>query len=168
MNCYEIIINFYIPIISALIGGLSTFLGVWLTIKHESKKYRDNIIQSVKPWIFSYDDTINASNHTSINLSKNGKNGDVNKKNSVLLKIKNTDNGIALVDKVVSSKKNEYLPYFGCVIGKNELVYIYIEIEDNDDDLMLYINDVHNNTYTYKILYKNGKHIISETKYNNK
>lgn len=36
-----------ISILSSIIGGLFTFGGVWLTIKHEQKKERRNYLESI-------------------------------------------------------------------------------------------------------------------------
>lgn len=40
-----------ISILSSIIGGLFTFSGVWLTIKHEQKKERRNYLESIKPYL---------------------------------------------------------------------------------------------------------------------
>ena len=40
-----------ISILSSIIGGLFTFGGVWLTIKHEQKKERRNYLESIKPYL---------------------------------------------------------------------------------------------------------------------
>ena len=38
MEQFKILKDITIPIVSAIIGGLFTFLGVFITIKHEEKK----------------------------------------------------------------------------------------------------------------------------------
>lgn len=43
--------NIIVPILSSIIGGLFTFGGVWLTIKHEQKKERCNYLESIKPYL---------------------------------------------------------------------------------------------------------------------
>lgn len=43
--------NIIISILSSIIGGLFTFGGVWLTIKHEQKKERRNYLESIKPYL---------------------------------------------------------------------------------------------------------------------
>ena len=40
-----------ISILSSIIGGLFTFGGVWLTIKHEQKKERRNYLESITPYL---------------------------------------------------------------------------------------------------------------------
>ena len=40
-----------ISILSSIIGGLFTLVGVWLTIKHEQKKERRNYLESIKPYL---------------------------------------------------------------------------------------------------------------------
>ena len=42
MNCNEIIKDIIIPIVCSIIGGLCTFGGVYLTIKHENKKSKED------------------------------------------------------------------------------------------------------------------------------
>lgn len=43
--------NIIVPILSSIIGGLFTFGGVWLTIKHEQKKEWCNYLESIKPYL---------------------------------------------------------------------------------------------------------------------
>lgn len=43
--------NIIISILSSIIGGLFTFGGVWLTIKHEQKKEQCNYLESIKPYL---------------------------------------------------------------------------------------------------------------------
>lgn len=38
-------------IVSSLIGGLFTVVGVWLTIIYERKKEQHNYLESIKPYL---------------------------------------------------------------------------------------------------------------------
>lgn len=43
--------DIWIPLICALFGGLVTFLGLFITIKHENKKSRQEYIERIRPFI---------------------------------------------------------------------------------------------------------------------
>ena len=49
MDNVEILKNIIIPIVSAIIGGLCTFLGVLITILHEKKKEKEERLLANKP-----------------------------------------------------------------------------------------------------------------------
>lgn len=51
MTCDTIIADIVIPLVSALIGGLATFFGVWLTIKAENKKSKNEYLERIRPFL---------------------------------------------------------------------------------------------------------------------
>ena len=55
MDNMEILENIIIPIVSAIIGGLCTFLGVLITILHEKKKEKEERLLANKPLFYRLD-----------------------------------------------------------------------------------------------------------------
>lgn len=158
MEC-EILYNIIIPLISAIIGGGLTLLGVIITIKNQEKSSKKSAIDSVKPWIFSFPrpspnlirELIMATSH------------DYNDFAPFEVFIKNTDNGIAIIEKV-STENNVYYPLFGKILDKNTKtnLCIYLGERETLNDMILHIKDVYGNTYKYKICQGNRYHYIEE------
>ena len=49
--CYQVWGDIIIPLLSALIGGALTFLGVFYTIKHQERKEKENECLKYKPYL---------------------------------------------------------------------------------------------------------------------
>ena len=152
MTCNEIISNIVVPILSAIIGGALTLVGVWLTIHRDKKRDEDNLKKSVKPWIFSEDnfDHYDYKDKNYINMAVSSESV---LNNCFKIYIKNTDNGIGIVDKLVT-KNQMYIPVFGEILEKNKVTSLNIYYQDkceNLQDMSLYIKDVYGNPYKYKV-----------------
>ena len=147
-----------ISLISALIGGGLTLLGVICTLKAQKKEEFNSRKLEVKPWLFSFDERqdydptgmvsyrmeVGGTYHSGTNSYFTGV-------------IKNTDNGIALLDRV-ETKNNTYYPSCGNVIDKNALFILRIVLADGTEnlkDMYLYVKDVYGNSYRYE-LFQNG------------
>lgn len=148
---YSVCVDIIIPLLSALIGGFVTMLGVILTIKHEQKKAAEQRKQDAKPWLFSMDDK---------------ENFDCKKANDIILMadatmegraglcilIKNTDNGVGIIEKL-QTKDNTYLPTVGRILDKNSISYVHFFFAPHETltDMYLYISDVYGNKYMYRV-----------------
>lgn len=151
LNWYVMFTDIINPIICALLGGGLTLIGVWLTIKYESKKEDEKTKLSMKPLFYRIDpyqeyDAKNAINY--IFKSDNFK----NEERRVFGIIKNTDNAIAILDFFVINNV-KYYPINGNVIDKNTIVNlnIYLENEVPLKNIYMYIKDAMNNEYCYKL-----------------
>ena len=157
IGLYDVFIDIIIPLLSALIGGFVTMLGVILTIKHEQKKAAEERKQDAKPWLFSMDDK---------------ENFDCTKANDIILMadatlegrpglcilIKNTDNGVGIIEKL-QTKNNTYLPTVGRVLDKNSISYVHFFFAPHETltDMFLHISDVYGNKYMYRVEQIAGK-----------
>ncbi len=154
MDRSEIIVGIIIPLISALLGGFVTMLGVRITIKAERKKDAENKTLSVKPWIFSLFKA-EKKNMDSINEIFFGdpEKGCTQGFYPYIL-IKNTDNGICIL-KRFQTKTKVYYPYHTDIVDKNSIVKINIAFEEGEDlkEFELYVSDVYGNQYVYDVDY---------------
>ena len=154
-----------IPMISAIIGGGLTMWGVYVTIKDQHEK--DAEAQRLeaesdserrrleaKPWLFSYDEAqdydVKKVQYYCMDLS-----GDMNMRGrgaGILTGlIKNTDNGIMLLDRV-ESENHVYLPSTGNIVEKGSLIQLIIWLStecETLENMRLYVKDIYGNTYCY-------------------
>lgn len=152
MVCNDVFVDIVVPLLSAIIGGALTLVGVWLTIHRDKKRDEDNLKKSVKPWIFSEDnfDHYDYKDKNYINMAVSSESV---LNNCFKIYIKNTDNGIGIVDKLVT-KNQMYIPVFGEILEKNKVTSLNIYYQDkceNLQDMILYIKDVYGNPYKYKV-----------------
>ena len=156
--------DIFIPLLSAFIGGFITLAGVWLTIRRDKKRDEDNKKQSAKPWIYSLDpledyDYKNASEFimaTSYDYCFTA---------NFEIIVKNTDNGICILDEFVTESKR-YIPIRGKVFDKDSVIHLNIHIEEGETlkDMYLYVKDIYGNKYKYKVYQtKKGNYIEEVT-----
>ena len=160
MNCYEIFKDIIIPIVSALIGGIATFLGVKITIDNEKRKEQEKKIKEIKPYFYRIDSHQECEHEKPINFyigleqaeDKEWKLGGI---------IKNTDNAIMII-KGVTIQDTFYKAQSGNVIDKNCIVNLYIHCNESiseETNIVLEIEDILKNKYNYKLKTKDGKEI---------
>lgn len=154
MECKEVMTGITVPIICALLGGGITLGGVWATIKNEAKKDREARRIAAKPLAFSYQidyKELKSDNSKRLVYSMISKSG----KGSLVVSgiIKNTDNGIMMLDRVESAC-SVYYPDQNRVVDKNTVIRLDIYLEDrveNLQDAYLYVKDIYGNQYKYAI-----------------
>lgn len=151
---YQTWTDIVIPLVAAFIGGFLTLAGVWLTIHREKKVAKENTRFSVKPWIYSLD-AIEHYDHNSANTIL--LEGDTSINSRLQFVIKNTDNGIAIIDRF-ETENNVYPPKAGKILDKNSVTHLNINLGENETlkDMHLYIKDVYDNTYKYKAYLRSG------------
>ena len=152
MDCISVINSIGIPILSAVISGGLTLLGVFLTIKDQNKKEEIARKAAARPWIYSCEERHFLCN-PKLTYSM-GVKTPISREITLTGKIKNTDNGLLFLE-CVKSEKATYHPN-GCnVVEKNTIfeltVYLLAGVE-NLRDVKLYINDIYGNRYCYDMI----------------
>ena len=134
MECNEIIKDIIIPIVSAVIGGLCTFLGVFLTILHEKKKEKEERLLSNKPLFYRLDLRQEYEAKSAVDFCLGVGNFD-DKEGQIFGVIKNTDNAVLIIDNVSVNDKI-YKSLYGDVVDKNQIFNLYINVSEkiNKDD----------------------------------
>jgi len=151
MKIEAIIIYIVIPIVAAAIGGTITLFGVKATIKNQEKGEKKKRINSIRPWIY-FSDGINGMVDTSIALFPDNYAEEVDSA-KVGMFIINTDNGIALLDRI-ESETCIYKPKGLNLIDKSSKIAVYLYSKNRVETLrgfMLFIKDVDGNEYRYPV-----------------
>ena len=154
MDCVKDVV---IPIVSAIIGGLFTVGGVYLTIRHERKKEKERIVLANKPLICRLDpmQQYDYKSAVEFDIEEPGEED----KGKIFGIIKNTDKAILIIDGVSVNGKL-YKPRYGNVVDKNQIFYLRIYVSETikeTDDVLFIIKDIMENTYKYKLEIKSDK-----------
>lgn len=151
MTCDTIIVGIVVPLISAFIGGLITFLGVWLTIRSDRKSSEYNKRLSAKPWLYSMSDKENFDCTESNDIIMQTSRDMERKYSGITFLIKNTDNGVCIIDRF-ETENNNYYPILGKILDKSSITYLHIFFDKNETlkDMFLYVKDIYGNEYKYK------------------
>ena len=151
MKMDAIIIYVIIPIVAAALGGTITLFGVRATIKNQEKREKESRINSIRPWIY-FSDSISGMVDASISLFPENydEKTDIAELGTYII---NTDNGIALLDRI-ESEKCVYKPNGLNLIDKNSRVILSLYPKSRMETLKgfaLFIKDVDGNEYRYPI-----------------
>lgn len=161
ITLYQIGVDIVVPIISALIGGGLTLWGVRKTIEYEKNNEKENLKLAVRPWIFNVDPMEDYDYKSSkfFNLITQ----DFNFVDHMMFIIKNTDNGVAIIDRI-ETEQMTYLPSNGNILDKNMIctINVYIDAGETLKDWILYVKDVYGNEYPYQ-LEVDGKEVKLKT-----
>lgn len=146
-------------IVSGVIAGALTMIGVYETIENNRKENEESTRLSIKPLFYCVrfvpDDILTTSQKFYLK-----KENTTHPMKSAIGIIKNTDNGILVLDKL-STEQFEYYPTNGNIIDKNSIFMVLIDV-DNDDSIIkprLHVKDILDNEYVYDIeieTYKSG------------
>lgn len=161
MDCISVITGIVVPLCSALLGGGLTLIGVYLTLKKQDKKDAEVRKLSVRPWIFSYEHVYLTSEHTKCIMVP-----DCDSSNAQIAgNIKNTDNGILILD-YVESEDAIYKPdNSSFVVEKNSVIELIIILKDKVETLKsisLYVKDIYGNQYRYKLILNGTRFILGK------
>lgn len=151
MDKCEILKNIIIPIMSSVIGGLFTVWGVYLTIKYEKRKEKEEKVLSHKPLICRLDPMQQYEYKDTVDFRL--EDPDVEEKGKIFGVIKNTDNAILLIEGVSVNGK-VYKSVYGNVVDKNQIfnLYVYVtEVINESDEILFMIKDIMDNIYKYKL-----------------
>lgn len=140
-----------VPLISALVGGLLALIGVVITLYWDKKKDEEEKKQAVKPWIYSIDPMEDYDYKKAIDVVM-ATSTDANSTLCVQIIIKNTDNGICILDELITETKR-YIPILGKVLDKGTITNLNIWFETGETlkDMYLYVKDIYGNKYKYKV-----------------
>lgn len=151
MNFYGIYVDIIGLIVCSIIGGLFTVVGVYLTIVYEKNKEKEEIKQANKPLFYllhpmQYFDSDKAVTYT----ISSGKKDYQYKIQGIF---KNTEKSIMVIDYILVDNK-KYYSRNGEIIDKDRIFYldIYLEEKIKDNvDINLFVKDIYNNPYQYKL-----------------
>ena len=152
MEQFKLLKDIIIPIVSAIIGGLFTFLGVFITIKHEKKKEKEEERLANKPLFYRLDLRQEYDYNKAVDFCLGVGNFD-DKAGQIFGVIKNTDNAILIIEGVSVNNKL-YKSLYGNVIDKNQIVNVYVNVSkklDESDEIIFIIKDIMENEYKYKV-----------------
>lgn len=155
MNICELLKDIMVPIIASIIGGCFTVGGVYLSIKYEKQKEKEEKILSHKPLIYRLDPMQQYEYKAAVDFRLGGFEAEENWELWGI--IKNTDNAILIIDGVAINGKI-YKPKFGNVVDKNQIfnLYVYVNEKINESDEVIFIlKDIMDTTYKYKLDIKN-------------
>ena len=156
MDECEILKDIIIPIIASVIGGLFTVWGVYLTIKYEKRKDKEEKVLSHKPIIYRLDPMQQYEYKDVVDFSL--KDYNYEGKEKIWGIIKNTDNAIFLIEGVSVNGKL-YKSVYGNVVDKNQIFNLYVyatEVVNESDEVIFIVKDIMNNIYKYKLEIKCG------------
>ena len=160
MECNEIITNIIMPIVSALIGGGLTLVGVLITIKSENKKRKEEIRIANKPLFY----VINPMQKYEYKNSSDFefRNEDDEKSDGFIpIIFKNTDNAILVLD-YISINGKKYYSMNGNIVDKNTTfnIYLYVCNEakvDFNANIVFAIKDSIGTRYKYELSFHDEK-----------
>ena len=140
-----------LTIIASLLGGVLTLLGVAWTIKKADEDKRDMQRLSLKPWIvWVHERRIVVSEQQNCFFSLSGcRETD----STAIACLKNTDNGIAILKKIITAQF-EYYPSGDATVDKNSKFILRVSFDESDrqEDMRLIVEDVLHNEYEYRFI----------------
>ena len=156
MQCYDYWKDIIIPLLSALIGGFVTMLGVIITIKWESKKEKKKRVDAAKPWLYSLSE-YEENNYEKANqiqlVAEDDDYFSVKNNGNGIIVIKNASNVVGLVDSLQTDRVL-YKPCFGKILDKNDVTWLIVYLKDKEETLTnmrLSISDIYGNKYEYAV-----------------
>lgn len=138
-------------IVSGVIAGALTMLGVYETIENNRKENEESTRLAIKPLFYCAQFVPNEILATAqkFHLKKDNTTHPMKSAYGI---VKNTDNGILIIDKL-STEQYEYYPINGNIVDKNSIFMISADIDNNDSLITprLHVKDVLDNEYVYDI-----------------
>ena len=162
--CTDIVI----PLVSAAIGGGLTLLGVWLTIRSQTKKEEAQRHLSAKPILLSYAKRQGFQNKP-LQIYRMEIGGTLTTTDDpyATIFIKNTDNGLARLNRI-ETENNEYFPSCGNIVEKNALVQVVVILAPNGTETLknvsLIVDDLYGNSYEYELIARGTEFILGDCK----
>lgn len=150
MKIYEIYKDIIGPILCSVIGGMSTVIGVYLTIRYEKNKEKKELKERIKPLFYRLDSRQDYDYKSAIEYVL----GTPKKYRFKMQGIfKNTEKALMIIDYLLVNDK-KYYPINGDVVDKNMIFYLDAFFEEDLDtinELILFIKDIYDNKYKYKL-----------------
>jgi len=137
-----------VPLLSSVIGGVLTLLGVKITLKNEKQAIEQERREKVKPILINYTCAFNGEENVlpKYRFTSDGEDGET----SIKGLFKNTDCGIAFIDKIVTEKKI-YFSTSNSVVDKNTAFVIELHNLANETlkFCQIFCHDILGNEYYY-------------------
>lgn len=132
-----------LSLVSAIIGGIFTLLGVYITFRYQAKEDSKSRKEAVKPWLFSYDmrQDFDCNDAKNFRMEIEGRYSPV-LDNYILGIIKNSDNSLMVLESV-KSEHNFYYPSCGNLVEKGAVINLIVRLATDKTetlkDMKLYI-----------------------------
>lgn len=150
MGVYEIYKDIIGPILCSIIGGICTVIGVYLTIRYEKNKEKNELKEKNKPLFYRLDSMQDYDYKSAAEYIL----GTPKKYRFKIQGIfKNTEKALMIIDYLLVNDK-KYYPINGDVVDKNKIFYLDAYFEEDIDtinELILFIKDIYDNQYKYKL-----------------
>ena len=152
-ECIKVVLNSHfvidivVPLLSAVIGGALTLLGVIKTLKNENKIIREERNEKSKPVLINYMCSLEKQkNIPKYVFVSDGPETEISIKGI----FKNTDCGIAFIDKIVTENKT-YFPKETSTVDKNTTFIIELHNLDGESlkSCRIFCHDILGNGYYY-------------------
>ena len=137
-----------VPLLSSFIGGALTLLGVKITLKNENQAIKQERMEKVKPILINYTCAFDGEEDILPKYRFTSDGEDVG--NPIKGVFKNTDCGIAFIDKIVN-EKTIYLPKSNSAVDKNTAFVIELHNLANETlrFCQIFCHDILGNEYYY-------------------
>ena len=153
---YLIIKDIIVPIISALISGGLTLIGVLISIKYERKRRKEEIRIKNKP-LFLLVDTIQDYKQNYIYYEFENKN--IKSSSFIEIILRNTDNAILILDHI-EVDSDIFFPSNGTIVDKNMTFSIFVHADKSiippESKISLFVKDSIGNPYQYIVGYSSN------------
>lgn len=145
-NLQDIVLN----IVAAVVGGALTLAGVAWTIKKTDEDKKETQRLTLKPWLF-WSNIARTIKGTQQYYFSNPTLNVIDYKFVGCLK--NTDNGIAVLKKIITAN-NEYYPESDAIVDKDSYFVIFAHLDEKDiaEAVYLVVEDVLHNEYKYQFV----------------
>lgn len=141
-----------VNIVAAVYGGILTLVGVAWTIRKSEDDKKENLRLNNKPWLFVHKSVAweKRKDYTKYYFACLDDAGNEARHFCVL---KNTDNGIAILKKIIS-EQYDYYPLNDSIIDKKGVVDIMVQFKSDDTkrNIRIVVEDVLGYEYVYKIV----------------
>ena len=137
------------PLSSAVVGGLLALIGVYITLKREQKKRKEEQIEKAKPIIINYmlHAVDNKHPYPKYIFSNTEKTTD----KDITGIFKNTDNGILFFDYIETETK-KYYPQHSSAVDRNTVFFVSIKIVNGETfkKCIFHCHDIFGTKYYYE------------------
>lgn len=157
MDCNTLIISVLVPVVSAIIGGIMTLLGVLITLRAERKQAKSERLAAAKPWLFSVSMDQSYPNKQLLEMRDPNS---TKTEGFISCNIRNTDNATAILDRVESGNIT-YKPIAGRILEKDSVTELVIRLSACGEQLKnmkIYVRSIYGEEYEYKIIHPEKLH----------
>ncbi len=146
--CFNWLTDVIVPLTTSLIGGALALLGVKLTLNNENQAMKQERMEKVKPILINYTCAFDGEKDVMPKYRFTSDREDVGKHIKGIFK--NTDCGIAFIDKIVT-EKTIYFPETNSAVDKNTAFVVELHNLSNETlkSCQIFCHDLLGNKYYY-------------------